>query len=367
MNILSDIWHSIQQDLFPALERDTDPLTEKEKHFTEVLTMTDLPFHMREYQWQGAGRKRKLRISIARAFIAKAVHNLPTTDMLIELLKGNNRLRLLCEWENRYEVPSESTFSRAFAEFAEKNFTQKVHEVMICKYCGSKIAGHVSRDDTPIISREKPAKKKKEQDDTPKQPKRKPGRPRKGESVPPKPPKRLDLQPTRSPEENLNDLPAQCDKGSEKDSQGYKRSWNGYKLHTDCADGDIPVSAILTSASLHDSQAAIPLSQMTNERMTNLYDLTDAAYDAAQIRAFSEQLGHVPITDHNPRGGEKRHTEPATQQRYGERSSAERINSYLKDNYGGRNVRVRSHAKVFTHLMFGVIAIAATQILKLVI
>jgi len=193
MNILSDIWHSIQQDIFPALERDTDPLTEKEKHFTEVLTMTDLPFHMRKYWWQGAGRKRKLRISIARAFIAKAVYNLPTTDMLIELLKGDNRLRLLCGWENRYEVPSESTFSRAFAEFAEKNFTQKVHEVMICKYCGSKIAGHVSRDSTPIISREKPAKKKKEQDDTPKQPKRKSGCPRKGESVPPKPPKRLYL------------------------------------------------------------------------------------------------------------------------------------------------------------------------------
>lgn len=52
MSILFDIWHGIQQYLFPTLERDTDPLTEKEKHFI-VLTMTDLPFHMREYQWQG--------------------------------------------------------------------------------------------------------------------------------------------------------------------------------------------------------------------------------------------------------------------------------------------------------------------------
>ena len=49
-----------------------------------------------------------------------------------------------------------------------------------------------------------------------------------------------------------------------------KESWIGYKLHLDCIDGDIPVSAILSSASLHDSQAAIPLSQMSYQRLTNL-------------------------------------------------------------------------------------------------
>jgi len=48
------------------------------------------------------------------------------------------------------------------------------------------------------------------------------------------------------------------------------------------------VSAILTSASLHDSQAAIPLAQMTSERIVSLYDLMDAAYDAPQIKKFSE-------------------------------------------------------------------------------
>jgi hypothetical protein len=29
--------------------------------------------------------------------------------------------------------------------------------------------------------------------------------------------------------------------------------WRGYKLHLSTIDGDIPVSAILTSASTHDS------------------------------------------------------------------------------------------------------------------
>jgi len=57
----------------------------------------------------------------------------------------------------------------------------------------------------------------------------------------------------------------------------------GYKLHIDAADGQIPISCILTSASLHDSQAAIPLAQMSAQRVTHLYDLADAAYDIDAI------------------------------------------------------------------------------------
>ena len=52
--------------------------------------------------------------------------------------------------------------------------------------------------------------------------------------------------------------------------------------------------------------------------------------------------------------------------RYNQRSSAERTNSQLKDNYGGNHVRVRGHAKVFAHLCFGVLCITATQIMRFV-
>ncbi len=48
-----------------------------------------------------------------------------------------------------------------------------------------------------------------------------------------------------------------------KDSKGYKSTWVGYKLHIDVADGQIPISCLLTSASLHDSQAAIPLATLS--------------------------------------------------------------------------------------------------------
>ena len=69
------------------------------------------------------------------------------------------------------------------------------------------------------------------------------------------------------------------------------KSWIGYKLHLDVADGDIPVSAMITSASVHDSQVAVPLIQMSSDRVTYLYDLADSAYDAPHIKGYSRLLG----------------------------------------------------------------------------
>jgi len=58
--------------------------------------------------------------------------------------------------------------------------------------------------------------------------------------------------------------------------------WCGYKLHVDTADGDIPVSAQLSSAPFHGRQLAIPMAQMTAERVVNLYGLMDAAYGSPE-------------------------------------------------------------------------------------
>ena len=91
----------------------------------------------------------------------------------------------------------------------------------------------------------------------------------------------------------LADLPTACDVGSKKNSKGYKETWIGYKLHLDVACGQIPVSCVLTSASVHDSQVAIPLMTMTGARVSYLYDLMDAAYDAAAIHDHSKALGHA--------------------------------------------------------------------------
>ena len=362
MSVLSKLMHALQTVLFPVVEEELGPLSDKQRELIAVCEMSELDKHMGRYCGHWLGRKKIARLDMATAFIAKAVYNLPTTVVLIDHLNGSPTLRRLCGWEHQCDVPSESTFSRAFDEFASGGLGDVVHAAMVRRRYGEKLAGHVSRDSTAIKAREKAAKKPAK----PKAPKRKRGRPRKGEQREPKPPTRLQLQPGRSLEENLADLPRPCDWGTKKNSQGKKETWKGYKLHLDCVDGDIPVSALLSSASMHDSQAAIPLAQISASRVTNLYDLMDSAYDAEQIKAFSRGLGHVPIIDPNPRrSGQKPEIAPARKKRYKERSAAERVNSMLKDNYGGRHVRVRGAAKVGLHLMFGVIAICAKQMLGL--
>ena len=144
-------------------------------------------------------------------------------------------------------------------------------------------------------------------------------------------------------------------------------------MHIDTADGDIPVACLLTSASVHDSQVAIPLALMTASRLTNLYDLMDSAYDAPEIEETSRALGHVPIIDGGKAAAEaearaKRIAgyEPAEDVRYNQRSSAERVNANLKDNHGGNHVRVRGAPKVFCHLMFGIVAVTVEQLMRLI-
>ncbi|MEP6912106.1 MAG: transposase [bacterium] len=102
----------------------------------------------------------------------------------------------------------------------------------------------------------------------------------------------------------LADLPQVCDCGTKRNSKGYPSYWVGYKLHLDVADGGIPISCILTSASVNDSQVALPLATLSAQRVDNLYDLMDSAYDAQIIIEHSWALGHVPLIDAHTRRGQ---------------------------------------------------------------
>ena len=75
----------------------------------------------------------------------------------------------------------------------------------------------------------------------------------------------------------LADLPTHCNVGAKRNAKGHTTSWISYKLHIDTADGDVSISRLVTSASLHDSQAAIPLTLVTASRVVDLYDLMDSA------------------------------------------------------------------------------------------
>ena len=353
---LGNLWHTIQAWLLPSLEDELGTLDERHREFVAICETCNPRRHLAAYRWIGNGCPPKDRLALCKAFIAKAAWNFPTTRALIDALYHRPTLRRLCGWETLGEIPSEATFSRAFATFAQDELPQIIHQALFKEHYGDKIAGHLSRDATAIPARERAAKK---------QP---PPVPEADETQEPvvDQPTRLERQLERGLDENLADLPRACDWGVKKDSKGKKQSWRGYKLHIDVIDGDLPVSWIVTSASLHDSQVAIPLARISAGRVISLYDLADAAYDAAPIHQMSTRLGHVALIDHNPRRGEKREFAPAQAIRYRQRSSAERVNSHLHDNHGGRHVRVRGVVKVAAHLSFGLLVIAAEQLLTMV-
>ena len=367
-------WNVVQHELMPELAAEVGGLTprlEKPIHTLEWVRVEEfVP------RWHGVGRPWDDRGALANAFVAKAVLGLVTTAGLIERLMIDRALRRICGFSFWKKPPDEATFSRAFEEFAQARLAERVHEALIKEHLGEALIGHLSRDGTAIAARERPVsvadtplvQTAQVQDallpaealvakETPAPIARKRGRPRRGEVRAPKETV-IGRQRGQSLAQMIAELPRQCNRGSKCNAQGYK-------LHLDTADCGVPISALLSSASMHDSRAAVPLSLMSSSRVTNLYDLMDAAYCSAEQREHSRTLGHVPLIDHNPRGGEKIKFDAAQAVRYNRRTAAERTNARLKDEFGGNAIWVRGHTKVMGHLMFGVLAPSADQLMRL--
>ncbi len=313
LHLLGTFGQILQNQLFPRLKEELGELSEHHEQFVRALALLQMDGFVAVRH--GRGRPAHDRAKVARAFLAKAVFHFPHTRALLDRLALDTVLRRLCGWETAAQVPDESVFSRAFAEFARSEFAQRVHAALVQRTQSERLVGHIVRDASAIEVREKPG------------PKPKPAAPK-------------------------------------LDSRGNKYRWSGYKLHLDVADGQIPISCVLTSASVNDTQVAIPLMLTSAARVTSLYDLMDAGYDASAIREKSRQLGHVPIIPFQKRGSEQEELAPHEKVRLRERSAVERVFSRLKDEYGAASVRVRGGAKVMTHLMFGILALTADQILR---
>ena len=361
---------ALQGELITLVEQDYTGLTPKLEQIIRAFEFTQIEltvYRDRGYaQGRGVGQPETDRCALACAFLAKAVLDLKTTRALIDRLQADSKLRRLCGFDLRFVLPSESTFSRAFEEFATSELIQRVHARMIKETLGEQLIGHISRDSTAIEARESIAKKDKAEVASVK-PKHKPGRPKKGEVRAPQSPSPLERQRGQTLEQMLFELDTACTTGTKKNAQGYKISWKGYKLHLDTACCGVPISAVLTGANVHDSRVALPLTRISAQRVDACYELMDAAYCSTVIREDIQAAGRVPLIDHNPRKGEKQEFAPHEAQRYKTRSGAERCNARLKDEFGARHVQVRGHAKVMCHLMLGVVALCADQFTRLLV
>lgn len=336
-------------------------LTEQHRAFLAMLRVVEEHLPELESRYGGRGRPRLEDQPICRAFLAKSFFQIEATSELLNRLRSDSSLRQICGFT---VVPSAATFSRRLKRFSDVQLMERMLQRMVSDYHEGLLVGHINRDSTPIVAREKAKNKKTEVRPT-KTTKRKRGRPRKGAGKAEKRIKRLARQKSMRPAKALRELDHECAWGCKRNSQGNVQFWRGYKLHLDVTDMGIPVTAVVTGANVHDSQVAIPMEKLTASRVTHLYSLMDSAYDAADIRNWINACGRKPIIDANKRaGGTAEPMDPATKRRYAIRSTVERSNAHLKDWLLPSKLLVKGHKKASFCLLSGVVCLAAVKILQ---
>jgi len=379
---LSKMWNKIlnlEISLFPALKEELklEEFSSKEAKLIKILDFAEIEKNITIVKVTNPPKDRE---EIARAFIAKSVYNIQTTRDLIDRLNIDRTLRILCGWRYKTDIPSESKFSRVFKELSDLKIAEKTHEKFVKEYLSDKIFFYNATDATKVPLREKPIKVEKEE-----KPKNKVGRPKKGEKREPIKPKILEQQKEmQTVEKMLECVSTKCGVGVKQNSKGNREVWIGGKLHISVIDGDIPITAFYSGANVHDSSVALPLIAETSQRVNYLYDLQDAGYDADIIREFSENLGHRPIIDINPKNSKAlkekieliKHEKESfkfinqhqslDKEHYNQRSMVERVNKYLKDDFGCDKIYYQGATKVASVLAFGVLSVCIHQSLKMI-
>jgi transposase len=379
---LSKMWIKIlnlEKSLFPVLKEELrlEELSSKEQKLISILDFAEIEKNITVVTITNTPKD---RVEIARSLIAKSVYNIQTTRDLIDRLHCDRTLRIVCGWRYKCDIPSESKFSRVFEELSQMKIAQKTHEKFVKKYLSKKTFFYNATDATKIPLRQKAVKVEKEKP----KPKKK-GRPKKGEIREPVKPTILQKQKEmQTVDEKLSLISTACGVGIKQNSKGNREVWIGGKLHISVVDGDIPVTAFYSGANVHDSSVALPLIQETSKRVDYLYDLQDAGYDADIIREFSIKLRHRPIIDINPKNSkklkekielidhEKKTFKYLNQhlnlddEHYNQRSMVERVNKYLKDDFGCDKIYYQGAMKVASVLAFGILSICIYQSLKFV-
>jgi hypothetical protein len=368
---------NLENCLFPEIKEYLGALSTKEEKLIKILDFAQIEKNVTVVTITNTPKD---RVEIARAMIAKSVYNMQTTRDLIDRLHSDRTLRVLCGWRYKSDIPSESKFSRVFKELSDLKIAQKTHEQFVKEYLSDTLFIYNATDATKIPLREKPVKIEKEE-----KPKNKVGRPKKNEKREPVKPKILEQQrDMNTTEDMLSLVSTQCGIGIKQNSKGNREVWIGGKLHTSVVDGDIPITAFYSGANVHDSSVALPLMNETSKRVPYLYDLQDAGYDSDIIREFSVKNNHKPIIDINPKNSkvlkqiiqlqkdEKEKFEffnlPTSldDHHYNQRSMVERVNKYLKDDFGCNTIYYQGATKVASVLAFGILSVCIHQSLKLI-
>ncbi len=377
---LSNMWTKIlnlENCLFLEIKEQLGTLSTKEEKLIKILDFAQIEKNVTVVTITNIPKDRE---EIARAMIAKSVYNMQTTRDLIDRLHSDRVLRVLCGWRYKIDIPSEAKFSRVFKELSDLQIAQKTHKKFVNEYLSDTVFMYNATDAAMIPLREKPVKIKKEE-----KPKNKVGRPKKGEKREPVKPKILELQKEmKTTKKMLSLVSTVCGVGVKQNSKGNREITIGGKLHISAVDGDIPIAAFYSGANVHDSSVALPLINETGKRVMYLRDLLDAGYDSDIIREFSEKLNHKAIIDINPKNSKELKQKiqlikdekvkfeflnlpkSSDEHHYNQRSMVERVNKYLKDDFGCNTIYYQGATKVASVLSFGILSVCIHQSLKLI-
>jgi transposase len=206
------------------------------------------------------------RALMIRAYVAKAVEQIPTTEALRARLRRDPVFRWIVGYRGKSDVPSAATFSRMFDQLSQCTSLQAVHAQQVETARERRI---VSTDEAAYDSSDIPAYEKTR--------------------------RHADAQD-----------PERASWGLKTGPKGQKHRWFGYKLHLSVAAGSLfPVAALTTTAKMHDVGMARPLVKITTDRdMGQQVAIFDAGYDQATLYQDLHEQGLIPIIPLNRHGGE---------------------------------------------------------------
>jgi hypothetical protein len=171
---------------------------------------------------------------------------------LIQRLNGDPNVRELCGFAT---IPGKAIFSRNVTELTNMDFLHDVLDRMVKAAHRDTMVFHISRDSMTIEAREKAEKERW-------------GRPNKGETRLPVPENKLERQVKQSAEGSIKELDIACSYGGKKNRQGTIDYWKGYTLPLDIRDRGFPLGTVITGTNVYDSQLAIPMEKMLEEKFT---------------------------------------------------------------------------------------------------
>ncbi|WP_121603749.1 transposase [Virgibacillus sp. Bac332] len=230
------------------------------------------------------------------SLIARVVERIVTIKDLIRRLKRDPIFRYDCGFLHSDQIPSEASYSRMVTIISESDEMEHIHDELIFLAIDEGHIGeeNIAIDATHFEARDRAHTSDKKERTTPKKRGRKPKAEREQwlkekqaeEEARPIYEKEIVHQLSESVEVLLNEAPIEPKWGVKKNSDGKNIFWFGYKGHLAVSTkSQYILAGMMTSGSLNDGKAAIPLLKKIDRDLPSLFTagLFDAGYDYEPI------------------------------------------------------------------------------------